>query len=449
MRHGGRGNVMKHTLFVLAAFGSILPGLALARQQVLPNGSYEFATPDGEGRPIPNGWNSFGGGVQSADVAWDGWFSGLASVRTNAYVGLYCDTVTVGANTRIVMKARAYHPAAFPIVEPIKAGMKLEFLPPEGLELPPPVENLAFDVNAPHDQWVLVTVSAVVPNGVTSAKAVLISFEFPDPPDVPLTNGQLFADSAFAALSSNPSVNLLSNASFESGTSGQNGMPPWVEFADPLPVGTGARKACLVSGVPAHSGNCVVRFTGGTAGLFQEIPVTPGETLTVSAYFRTRGSSPYNDPRALAGVKIEWSGGSWPTPNIDVVPNANPISGTTNIITAASPTDTWLPISIDYTIPPNKAARLRATVINAFGPGSCDVYFDAFEMVLTNVFDGSDVNADNAADLIDIATLQRVYTGPGAELKYLGLVYDHNENGALEPSDVSYTLQRMTGPVSP
>jgi hypothetical protein len=458
---------MKKSTAILLIVVSATCGAVFARQQVLVNGSFEAVSLDPNGLLVPDAWIPFGGQVTTVR-AFDGQrsaFLSLISGGNGSTAGYYRDTVSVGEGVRVLLKAQAYDPSAHPLSVPSShagAGMKLEFFPAGGLPLPPAVENLAFDVNAPVDQWVLVSLTTPVPNDpnyatVNAAKVTLISWEFPPDPNVALTNGLVYADSAWAEVASNPGVNLLSNASFETGTSAKNGFPPWVEFADTA-FGSGVRKACLVSGVPAQQGNCVIKFIGATTGTQQNVPVTPGDTLTMWCYFYSHNggaypNNPYNDPYAKAGVKIEWSAGDYPQDVIDVVPNGDPASATTNIVHHGdpnSPMDAWQPITIGYTMPAGMSALLRSTIINYDGNTlTSEFYVDAFETVLANVFDGADVNGDNAEDMIDVATLQTVYTGPGAPLKYLGMVYDMNDSGALEFSDASYVLQHMTGPVNP
>lgn len=424
--------------------GAAMVAYAAPRKSVLKNGSFEQPRndPDQQATDVLH-WTDFEAqdtddARQSTDFAFDRQHSALASVRTGAFVGLYQDTVTVTEFTRILMTARAYQPSSAPISGNIVAGIKLEFDPPEGVELPPPEENLAFDVNAPLDTWVPVTLTTTVPPDVDLARIIVISF------DTTSENGFVFADSAWAERSSAPGVNQLDNASFELGGSGPDGMnPPWDEFADAL---SGARKNCF--NPPAHDGSCTLRIGGFTAGVAQQIVVAPGETLTIRAFFKSLPppSLAYNHPDARAGVKVEWVAGTVPPFDVDVVPNPNPQSGTTNIINSNSPRDQWVPISIDYTMPDNNAARLRATVINAFGPGVCDVYFDAFEMVLTNVFNGSDADGDNDEDMLDIAQLQQVFADSGGGRRFGGLVFDHDEDNDVDITDANFVLDRMTGP---
>jgi len=420
-----------------AALLAVLASTAFARQQVLKNGSYEAADPN---TLIPFDWTQFGGAGQSGVFSFDGLSSALASIQVNAFVGMFQDPVQVEENVRILMKAMAYIPSAAPITGAGAAGIKLEFFEPEGLEVPDPEENLAFEPNNPayaENTWIQVSYSTTVPEDIDIARIIMISF------DTVTTNGPVYCDAAHAEFGSAPGVNQLLNPSFESGPGGLDGLDDWTEFADAL---SGARKNAFE--VPAVDGTNVLKCLGLTCGLRQDLVVTPGDTLTISAWFRSNGANPYANPNARAGVKVEWIAGSVPSPNIDIRSNDNPISGTTNTLTSASPTDVWQPVTIDYTMPPASAAKLRATIITGFGPATTDVYFDAFEFVLANVFDGSDADGDNDEDMADIAALQQAFTGSGGGMVYGGLVFDHDEDEDVDSSDSSFTLVRMTGPAT-
>ena len=258
-----------------------------------------------------------------------------------------------------------------------------------------------------------------MPEETATARCVIVSF------DNTADNGPVYADSAFVELGSAPLVNQLSNGSFESGDSGPNGLVDWTEFADPNL--SAARKNSFE--VSADDGGFVLKMSGGaTAGVFQDVLVTEGDTITITAKFKSSSGASYFDPNAVAGVKVEWLGVTGkPVPNIDIAPNDNPISGTTNIIDQSSTKDTWHPLIIDFTLATTEAANLRATVISGFGPGSADVYYDSFEMVLTNVFDGSDADADDDQDLWDMARAQRAFTGTDGGMVFRGIVFDQDE----------------------
>lgn len=434
---------MNYRTLIVPALGLSLTTSAFAAKQFLLDGSFETVGEDGM---TPTGWQAFSG-VRSGAFAFDGQFSCLASVRTNAFVGLYRDTVDAFAGTRVKLRCMAYNPSSAPITGNVKAGIKLEFRPPGGGAGPAPEENLGMTVGSPTDQWVLITLNTVVPPDVDSARIIMIGFE-----SMFSTNGPVYIDNAFAALGSAPTTNLLLNNSFESGTSSANGLTNWTEFADPF---SGARRNSFE--VPSQDGLAVLKISGqNTAGVFQTISVTAGQTLTISAYARQRSTSPYGVvpadmtlPTPQAGVKVEWSSGTTPRPDIDIAPNDNPISGTTNIIQAGSPVDTWVPLTIDYTLPPQTGANLRCTVINGFGTADCDVYFDAFEAILKNQFNGADANNDGAEDMIDIARLQRVFAGNGGGLRFGGLVFDNDDDNDVDALDAAYVEDRMTGPANP
>lgn len=440
-------------LFLIVFLGGLCAVVTTvqARQQALQNGSYETADAG-----LPTSWLAFGGALQSSVVAEHRQFSAQTDFDESAFTGMYQDPPAAQSaidGDRILMKAKAYIDPNAVFGGQTVAGIKLEFFPPGGIEVPPPTENLSFTPASPLDQWVQVSVSEVVPPGITIAKLVILSFDT-DVDGSPIINGPMFVDDAYAEVSSAPGVNILENPTFADaiGGSGSNGLAPqWIEFAD---FNSFARKFCF-GGIPWLTPNCGVRIGGQTtAGLFQQVPVTPGQTITFRANFRWNSLSnppPSADPDILAGVKIEWIAGNVPSPQIDVVPNGNPISGTTNIVNSGTPRGQWVPVSIDYTMPVDSAAALRATIINAFGAGAsnCNIYFDSFEMVFTNRFDGSDSDGDDDEDMVDIFRLQHTFTGAGGGMVFGGLVFDHDDDNDVDAPNADFTLDRMTGPAAP
>lgn len=426
------------TIFTTTASAAVAAS-AFGSKSFLKNGSFEVA---GEGT-TPADWLAFGG-ERSTAFAFHNDFSVLATVRTNAFVGVFQDTVDAFEGTRIKLRCLVYHPSAAPLVGSVVAGIKLEFRQPGGGSGPEPVENLALTVGSPVDTWFEITLNEIVPPDVDAARIVILGFEVDQ-----ANNGAAYIDDAFAALSSAPSTNLLLNPSFQDGSSAANGLTSWTEFADPF---SGARRNAFE--VPGRTGSAVLKISGrNTAGVFQQINTVPGETLIVSAWGRQRGTTPYGvlpevveNPNPQAGVKIEWSAGNVPRPDIDIAPNDNPISFTTNVITATSPRDVWIPVTIDYTMENNTGANLRCTAINGFGAAECDVYFDAFEAILKNVFNGTDADGDDDADMVDMAQLQRVYNGSGGGLKFGGLVFDQDDDNDVDTSDAAYSVDRVTGP---
>ena len=439
---------MRRIVPIVIVAGALM-GTALSRTLVLQNGSFESFDPN---TLIPTGWTSFTSTAASPDVWVDGSYSALADFANGAFAGLYRNTVSVSEGTRVLQRCLVLHPSGDPLPpdgnggSPPVAGIKLEFFPPEGIEPAPPEENLAFDANSPIDVWETVSLNTVSPAAASLARIVLISFEPADPNGNPVEpiNGPVFVDSV--SLSLDGGSNVVVNPSFESSLAGT-----WASFGS---GGSGAIQSSIH--VPADNGTFVLLIAGDfTAGATQEVAISEGQTFDLSAKFRSRSAgsppfgSPYQSPNARAGVKVEWVVGSVPAPNIDIAPNANPISGTTNIIDSTDPTDTWIPITIDYTLPAATAALLRATLINGFGEGAGKAYYDNYEMVLTNIFDGSDYDADADEDMYDMAQLQRTFTGSGGGLLYGGLVFDHDEDDDVDSSDASFTVVRMTGPATP
>jgi hypothetical protein len=413
-----------------------------ARQQIILNGSFENTVPDEEDPNIilVADWGINFNASRSDDFAFEGDWSALGDKSVSSFCGFAQRTpIEVTGNTRLFMQALVYNPSSHPLTSNEAAGIKIEFRPPEGLVLPPPEENLIFDANAPVDTWELVTYSTVVPADVFIAEIVFLSFDNSD------TNGAVYCDSVFAERGSAPGSNQLLNNSFEIGINANDGLTFWDEF------GSATATSRKNNGeVPAHAGAFVCKMDGNTTGVIQPIDVAPGETLDIGGYFRQRSANPYADPDAFAGPKVQWEAGAIP-PQVDIrAGNGNPQSGVNNIVEEGAPTDQWVTVFIDYTMPADAAAALTGTVINGFAPGGTPskCYFDAVEFVLTNIFTGSDSDADSDQDIADIALLQQVFTGPGGPNVYGGLVFDHDEDDDVDWTDVgTNVLPNMTNPV--
>ncbi len=378
----------------------------------------------------PNGideWTGFGDQEKSQDVAEDG-ASSLKFGTREAYSGLFQNMGALNAGDHIYMLAWAWNPSSDPLTDNTRVGIKLEF--DANGDVPPPEENLAFDESVPANQWTQVQLNTVVPPDVTIARIVCIYVGDPQ------TTGAVHFDAVSAERGSVPGVNQLANESFEAGPGGANGLTDWTEFGSPGVAE--AQKSCFE--VPAQDGICTARAWGeSVAGLFQEITVTPGETLDLSAWLYTPDFEPLTGS-GRAGLKVEWAVGG--------VPDDIDIGGATNTLDASAPTDTWLPIYIDYTMPAGSSALARYTCIIEKGTAlSGTVYLDSCEAVVLNRYDGADVDGDDDEDMIDFAAFQRAYTGAGAAtLPFNGLTFDHDADQDVDLDDWGFFWPRITGP---
>lgn len=394
----------------------------------LLNGDFETAGPSQGQSPVGiDDWMGFNDQEKSDDVAEHGDFSLKLGVR-EAYSGLFQNMRTLYAGDHIYLLAYAYNPSSAPLTGSTRVGIKLEFDP--STEVPPPVENLPFDENAPEDTWTLVELVTTVPDDATIARLVCINAANAQ------TTGAVHFDGAYAERSSAPGVNQLffTNWSFEDGSG--SSLDYWTTF-DSSGVSSAA-KSCFE--VPAYDGICTARTAGSAvAGVWQEIIVAPAETLTFRAYLYTPNYEPLTGP-GLAGLKVEWAVGG--------VPEDVDIGGPTNTIDAAAPQDTWIPLYIDYTMPADTSAIARFTNLIEKGTAvTGQVYMDSCEAVLLNRFDGSDVDGDDDQDLIDAGWFQRCFTGAGAGgLPFNGIVFDSNDDLDVDFADFGYFATRMTGP---
>ncbi len=354
----------------------------------LLNGDFETAGVGAGQSPIGiDFWTGFNDQEKSGDVAREGTYSLKLGVR-EAYSGLFQNTKVLTAGDHLLMTAYVWNPATDPLVGTSRAGIKLEFS--GGGTPPPPEEQLIFDGNDPLDTWVLVTYATTVPPEATLAKIVMVA------DDTSTTNGPIYFDSAYAERDSAPGTNQLLNPSFELGPGGANGLDNWTEFG-----GSSCTAWKNRFEVPAQQGSYVLKISGScVAGVYQEIPVVTGEALNISAYLRSKSTDPFNDevgPRA--GVKVEWVLGSVP-PQVDIGPPGSP-----NTVFAGAPTNTWLPVTIDYTMPAGSNATAR--FVNIIEKGNAltgRIYFDSCSAVVLNwpPLCLGDVNCDGSIDFGDI-----------------------------------------------
>ena len=402
-----------------------------AGPNALLNGDFEVAGPSPGQSPVGiDDWNGFEDQEKSNDVA----EHGVASLKlgtSKAYSGLYQNLGDLIAGDHIYAIAYVWNPAGDPLTANSRAGIKLEFDP--GAAVPPAEENLPFDETAIADTWTLVDLSTVVPTDITIARVTMIWVGDSN------TTGSVHFDAAYAERGGAPGVNQLLNWSFETGGGGLNGIDDWTEFQ--TSGVSQCQKDCF--GLASYEdGICSAwAFGEAVAGIWQEITVTPGETLDLGAYLYTPSTDQLTGT-GYAGVKVEWSYGGVPA-DVD-------IGGPNNTIAAGAATNTWIPIYIDYTMPVGSSAVGRFVNIIERGTAlSGTVYFDSCEAVLLNVYDGADVDADEDEDMIDFGWLQRTYTGAGAgSLPFNGIVFDSDGDDDIDITDWNYFRPRITGPAN-
>jgi len=396
----------------------------------LLNGDFETAGNNpGQSSAGIDDWTGFNDQEKSGLFSDHGDFS-LQLGTTAAYSGLFQTMSTLNEGDRILLKANAYIPMVEPLTGNTRAGIKLEFA--ANTQVPPAVETLPIDQNTPTDSWELVTLNAVVPDDVTIARMTCIYVADAG------SGGEIHMDSAFAERSGAPGVNQLMNESFEGGPGGAGGIDDWTEFNG---SGSECQKSCFV--VPALDGDCTARATGtAIAGLFQEITVAPGETLTFTVRMRNPSFAPLTGGTTKAGVKIEWRIGGVPDP-VDIgIPNSSP-----NTIGPGAPIDTWVPLYLDYTMPPGTSANARYVLIIEKGNAlSGVIYFDSIEAVVIDAFNGSDVDGDADEDMHDFARMQNAANGAGVPHGWPGTVFDADSDGDLDYVDLATFVALLTGP---
>jgi len=271
-----------------------------------------------------------------------------------------------------------------------------------------------------------VTLSTTVPAEATAARVVIIFVGAAD------NTGVVYFDMASAQLGSMPGVEQLYNTSFEDGPGGVNGIDYWTEF------GSSTRLACFE---PAADGLCSPKANSAdVTGLHQQIPVTAGDTSMISCLLLPPPGHPITGG-VRAGGKVEWVMGAVPPP-VDInTPGQN------NTIHADAPQDTWLPLTIDYTMPAGSNAITRFVALMQKGSALTGrTYVDSCEAVVTNRFDGIDGNGDDAEDLADFAWMQTVYAGNAVATAWGSLTFDYNDDTLVNMTDFTYFAPRMTGP---
>lgn len=387
---------------------------------LVSNGDFEIAGHSpGQSSVGIDEWAGFNDQQKSEppEPALDGEYSARLGVR-EAYNGLYQFMKELAPNDHLLMRAWVLNPSAAPLSGTSRAGTKLEWQETS----PPAEEYFGFDATDPQNTWVFVGLNTTVPDGAGIARITLIYG------GVAGETGAVYFEDAYATTTGNPSNNLLTNASFESGFETPT---DWTVFED----------ATLSCDFVYRTGDCSTRVAGTSyAGLWQEVSVTPGQSFDVGVYIQSWDFEPIVEAGTVAGIKVEWFAGGIPA-DIDIGAQGNEID-------ASAPTDTWIPLTIEYTLAPTESAVAQFTLLSVKGTGLTGyAYFDGCEAVLLNVYDGSDVDGDDDEDLADAAWLQRTFTGAGAAiLPFNGITFDFDDNGSIQFSDYQYFEPRMTGP---
>ncbi|MCG3125719.1 MAG: hypothetical protein CHACPFDD_00545 [Phycisphaerae bacterium] len=388
------------------------------------NGDFEIAGPSPGQSPYGiEHWLGFNDQEKSDDVALDGSFS--LKLGTNyGYSGLYQDFGALVEGDEITLTAYYYNPSADPLQGNSRAGIKLEF---DSAISAPPEETLSFTESATPDTWTLVTHSTTVPDGITIARVMMVYYADGT------TSGSVHFDSAYAERGGDPGTNQLSNDSFEFGPGGFNGLTDWTELNSD---GVSQLQASCFE-VTAHDGDCTARgFGNAPAFIYQEIPVIPGESLDISAYLMTPSFEPLSGATAKCGVKVEWYAGGVPD-DIDI---GTPGDGHT--IGASAPTDTWIPLTIHYVMPPGSGANLRFTNIIEKGNAlSGTVYVDLCSAV--TACSPCDANCDGSVNGFDVDPFVGLLTGSGTPCASCS--GDVNGDGSVNGFDVDGFVAALTG----
>ncbi len=396
------------------------------------NGDFETAgNSPGQSSVGIDDWAGFNDQEKSGLQSLDGDFSLQLGTRVS-YSGLYQTNTErpLTGGDQVLLLARAYVPSTDQPNAAWRAGIKLEFQ--ANGQAPPPEEVLGFTQASAQDTWVPVTLTTTVPPLATIARLVCIWVADGS------STGEAHFDTVFAERSSSPGVNQLQNAGFEAGFGGPNGIDNWTEF-----FGGGSQCQLSCFGIPARDGDCTARATGpAVAGIYQEIPCVAGETLTFTGWIRQPSSNPLTGAGTKAGVKIEWVLGSVPG-QIDIgAPNTS-----SNTIGPGCALNSWIPLYIDFTMPPGTNASGRFVCIIEKGTStSGHVYLDNCEMLVLNAFNGADADGDGDEDMHDYAVLQRTFNGSGNAHNWPGTVFDFDGDGDNDINDFVTFLSNFNGP---
>ena len=154
--------------------------------------------------------------------------------------------------------------------------------------------------------------------------------------------------------------NLLLNGSFEN----NNGFDsPFSTNWTPFDVASAVRVSDGRTGIAAQDGNSYLKMFGGNTGIFQDVPVTPGENLTASVYLLNAFFDPML-PGCEGFLKLEYINSSG---GIFLVEESARLNNST-------PQNVWTEITMNSTVPAG-ATAVRFVVIMQCSAGGA-VFFD-------------------------------------------------------------------------
>ncbi|MEN0005274.1 MAG: HYR domain-containing protein [Bacteroidota bacterium] len=155
--------------------------------------------------------------------------------------------------------------------------------------------------------------------------------------------------------------NLLTNASFEN----NNGFDqPFSTDWTPFDVASAVRVSDGRTGTAAQDGDSYLKMFGGNTGIFQDVPVTPGETLDASVFLLNAPFDPML-PGCTGFIKLEFLNAG------------NGVFGPqeSTKLDDTTPSNVWTEITLNGIVVPAGAVAVRMVVIMQCSAGGA-VFFD-------------------------------------------------------------------------
>lgn len=164
-------------------------------------------------------------------------------------------------------------------------------------------------------------------------------------------------------------ADLVTDGGFET-----TGLPDWTLYNNTFQLAA----AGMASGAP-HGGTHVLQaygpFVGNwdASGAYEKIAASPNETITLSGFcMNPSGDKLQVGGASFGAIQIIWLDASSAT--------INTLQSTT--VTATSPLDTWIPLSVSGTAPAGTAfVELEALHVNSPANEGGSVYFDDLSAV--------------------------------------------------------------------